>query len=84
MSDEKKEGLFFTGVIANIKDDETKKGKKFQVLKFFVNSGKSCFIFTVKNFSGKIFEVGEQVIIPVFHSSRVWNDRAYVDYIYAG
>lgn len=81
---ERTDGLFFTGVIANVKEDTTKNGKVFQVLKFFVNTKKSCFLFTVKNFSSRCFEQGQQVIIPVFHSSRVWNDRAYVDYIYAG
>jgi hypothetical protein len=79
-----KTGLFFSGKIANVKEDETKNGKSFQVLKFFINTEKSCFIFTVKNFTQTLYEVGQQVIIPVFHSSRVWNGKAYVDYIIAG
>lgn len=77
------DGLIYTGVIHKIKDEETKKGKKFQVLTFIRDTKDSASIEKIKNFTGEVFEPGKKVSIPVFISARSWNDRAFVDLIAA-
>jgi hypothetical protein len=74
-------GLFFKGVVAHVKYERTKKGKEFVVVKSFINNAGSCYIFTFKDFNGNSYVEGEEVTVPVFVSSRIYNDRVYTDYI---